>query len=84
MYSASIVDILDYTSTTKLKTLRSFGGYDINTLTDANAGTAIIGSMGGLWSGTYATTAINRIDIACGTGNLDTGSTVSLYGIRGA
>lgn len=71
-YGVAILDIHDYASTTKYKTVRSFYGYDSN----GNGGERItLGS--GLWRNTNAITGISF------TGANFTG-TVSLYGIKGA
>jgi len=71
-YGVAILDIHDYASTTKYKTVRSFYGYDSN----GNGGERItLGS--GLWMNTNAITGISF------TGANFTG-TVSLYGIKGA
>jgi hypothetical protein len=67
----SIVDILDYASTTKNKTLRALSGFD-------NNGAGYIDINSGLWFATPA--AITRIDLTQ-TSNWGNGSTVSLYGI---
>jgi hypothetical protein len=70
---AAIIDIHDYTSATKNKTLRSFAGLDLN-------GTGIIYTISGLWMNTSAITSIQFT----GNGNWKTGSTFALYGIKGA
>ena len=69
--SPSIIDILDYTSTNKNKTIRAISGWDNNTFgyMDYNSG---------LWFATP--TAITRIDLSQAWA---TGSTASLYGIKG-
>lgn len=70
LFSTHIVDILDYTDTSKFKTIRTINGFDAN-----NSTTNLVGLWSGLWR---STSAINRIDIPIG---FATGSTVSLYGI---
>jgi hypothetical protein len=70
-----IIDIHDYASTTKNKTVRVFSG------ADKNASGGAIDLISGLW---MSTSAINRIDLVTGSGQYQTGSTVSLYGIKGA
>ena len=68
-----IVDIHDYASTTKNKTVRLANGIDING-----------GGYMALWSGLYlSTTAVSSLTVTAG-GGFTTGSTVSLYGIKGA
>ena len=73
--SAMVVDILDYTSTTKNKTMRSLSGFDAN-------GSGYIQLRSGLW---YATPAeINQIDITiAGGSNFAQYSSFALYGIKG-
>lgn len=72
-----IVDIQDYASTTKYKTLRTMYGCDANTASTAFQ----INLRSGLWMNTAA---INRIDIKTSSGNYTTASTFALYGIKGA
>ena len=73
IFGAFIIDILDYTSTTKAKTIRSFNGGDSN-------GSGWIGLHSGLW---YATpTAITSITLLSSVGNFGTNSSFALYGIR--
>jgi hypothetical protein len=70
-FGAYITDILDFSSTTKNKTVKSFGGF-------ATAGGYIL-----IRSGAYlSTSAVTSISII-GVGGLLTGSRFSLYGIKG-
>jgi hypothetical protein len=73
---ASIIDIHDYASTTKNKTVRSFGGVDTN-----GVGVAAVR----LWSGAWldATTAITSVTIYTFGDGMNTGTTFALYGIKG-
>ena len=71
--SATIMDIIDYTSTNKNKISKDLTGYDTN-----SAG--YIDFESGLW---MSTAAINRIDLTMATGNWAANSTVALYGIKG-
>ena len=74
-FGVSVLDILDYTSTSKGKTTRFLGGYDAN-------GT---GSVGLFSSGYYATpAAITSIYIFPDSGNFAEYSSFALYGIKGA
>jgi hypothetical protein len=73
--NVGIVDILDYTSTTKNKTLRTFSGADNNSL--GGGGNVSIGS--GLWRNTNAITSITL-----SSGSTFNSGTISLYGIKGA
>jgi hypothetical protein len=71
---SAIIDIIDYASTTKYKTVRHFGGDDKN-------GSGLIGIRSNLW---LDTSAINRIDIiSFRSANWTTASTFALYGIKG-
>lgn len=68
-----IVDIHDYASTTKNKTVRIANGIDING-----------GGYMALWSGLYiSTTAVSSITVTA-SGGFTTGTTIALYGIKGA
>jgi len=71
---ANIVDIHDYASTTKYKTVRHFTGWDEN-----GSGQVRLGS--GLWMNTNA---INSITINATTDSFTTDSTFALYGVKGA
>ena len=73
--SVGVLDIHDYASTTKAKTIRSMHGNDRN-------GAGVIALSSGIWT---TTSAINSISIVVGsTGNFTTASTFALYGIKGA
>jgi hypothetical protein len=72
-FHASVIDILDYSSTVKNKTLRIFDGYDQN-----GSGNATLWS--GLWGNTSAITSI-ELD---SNGTWVNGTTFALYGIKGA
>jgi len=74
IFTALVMDIFDYTSTSKNKTVRTLSGYDSN----SSDGQSVLYS--GLWFATPA--AINRIDISSNAGNLMQYSQLSLYGIR--
>ena len=71
---AFVIDILDYGSTTKNKTLRALSGYEIN-------GEGIIMVLSGAWLSTNAITSITLTDSSF---NLSTKTTVALYGIKEA
>lgn len=70
----SIVDIHDYASTTKNKTVRALIGDDRN-------GSGTIRLASGLWRSTSAITSISLISAA---GNFTTATSFALYGIKGA
>jgi hypothetical protein len=74
----TIIDIHDYASASKNKTVRYFTGVDTNSSV-ANASYVTLGS--GLYA---ATTAVSSIDIITDGGtNFTTSSTFALYGIKG-
>ena len=75
-FGTSIIDIADYASTTKNKTIRSMSG------TDVNAASASIGISlnSGLW---LSTAAITSIAVGQDSGSFAAGSTFALYGIKG-
>jgi hypothetical protein len=69
---AAVLDLLDYTSTTKNKTLRFLGGVDNN-------------GSGGIWlsSNIYITTAaITSLSFKFNSYNFTPDSRISLYGIK--
>jgi hypothetical protein len=76
LLGVGIIDILDYASTSKNKTMRYFGGVDTN-------GNANIVSPVVLGSGLYSSTsAVNSISFTCSTSNFTTDTTFALYGIK--
>ena len=76
MQGVGILDIADYASTTKTKTVRLLGGMDTNNGSD--------GGLITLQSGLYnLTTAITRLDFLAVASNWATTTTFSLYGIKG-
>jgi hypothetical protein len=72
IFSAGIIDILDYTDTNKYKTFRMIGGTDKN-------GSGTVEFESGLWMNT---SAITQLDLFA-TNNLNQYTTFELYGIRG-
>ena len=74
----SIIDIHDYASTTKNKTVRAINGLDTN----ASVFGGTINVSSGLWRSTSAITSINLV-MSDGA-NWTTNSTFALYGIKGA
>lgn len=74
-YSVSIIDILDYTSTSKLKTLRILGGYDAN-----GSGYVFLQSLN--FNSTSAITSIKLL--IDGSTNWNNGTHAALYGIKRA
>jgi hypothetical protein len=73
MYGVSIIDIIDYASTTKYKTTRIFEGADVN-----NSSYDQLALTSGLW---LNTAAITSIAIQTGRAANFTG-TFALYGIK--
>ena len=75
IWSVGVLDLHDYASTSKNKTFRMFFGYDANGFGRTT-----------LSSGLYqATTAVTSVEFFNNAGyNWDAGSTVALYGIKGA
>lgn len=74
-YGVGIIDIHDYASTTKNKTIRSISGVDANT-----AG-GWIQLSSGLWQ---STSAITRLDFETSSNDWMSGTTFALYGMKGS
>jgi hypothetical protein len=74
VFGVGILDILDYSNTSKNKTTRAFSGVDFNGTGGA------IQFTSGLWRNTAAITSIN---ITALSGNLKQYSQFALYGIKG-
>jgi hypothetical protein len=74
IYGVSITDIHDYASTSKYKTMRAFGGGDMN-------GSGLVALSSGLWLSTSAITSIKIYRLGY---NLSSGTQFALYGIKGA
>jgi hypothetical protein len=74
IFGTVIVDLHDYASTTKNKTIRNFGGQDRN-------GAGYISLSSGLWMNT---SAVNTILLYPDSNSFLAGSTFALYGIKGA
>lgn len=75
-----IIDIHDYTSTSKNKTTRSFIGSGTNLTAGSGIGRVVLSS--GLWFTTPA--AISSISLILDVDNWTTTSSFALYGIKGA
>ena len=76
VYGASIIDILDYASTSKNKTLKAISGGDFNTAS-VNYRIAL---DSGLW---LSTSAISTVTLKPDDVAFAAGTTYALYGIRG-
>ena len=75
--TAAIIDIHDYASTARAKTVRAFTGNDNN-----GNSTAIVRLNSGLWTSTSAITTLTlTLNLA---NNFTTNSIFALYGIKGA
>ena len=72
-YGVINVDILDYASLDKFKTVKMVGGFD-------NNGSGILHLASSLWQ---STSAINSIRFYAGGDIFESGSTYALYGIKG-
>jgi len=73
-FNGFVIDILDYTNTSKYKTLRALNGYDAN-------GSGIIELQSGSWMNTAAITRIDMPEVNGST--YGQYSTFALYGIKG-
>ena len=72
-FTGGVIDILDYASTSKYKTMRTLGGYDAN-------GSGEIGLFSGAWLSTNALTSIKLYPNSSGT--YSQYSQFALYGIK--
>jgi hypothetical protein len=77
MFAAFILDIHDYASTTKNKTVRMITGNDANGNGTTNS---VVSLNSGLWNNTAAITSIGFYSAAA---NFAAGTTFALYGIKG-
>ncbi len=69
----SIIDVIDYASTSKNKTFRGFSGLDTNTTSN------ILRIESGAW---FSTSAITSISIYLTSGNFSSGTSIALYGVK--
>jgi hypothetical protein len=76
IYSGGVIDILDYSSTTKNKTFRILSGADFN-------GSGRVGLNSGFWTGTGATNAISSLTFySQDSRDLAQYTQFALYGIK--
>ena len=75
IFGAAIIDIADYTSTSKYKTIKMMAGVDLNSTTAVG-----IALDSGLWRSTSAITTISLVFPSAIVAN----STFALYGIKAA
>jgi len=71
-FGVIVIDLLDYSVTTKYKTIRALGGYDDN-------GSGRVALTSGLYQ---STSAINRITLTPEAGSFPQYSSFALYGIK--
>jgi hypothetical protein len=74
---SGIIDVQQYASTTQNKTVRTFAGQDAN-----GTFASPVGLTSGLWNNTNAITSLSLI--LAGGPAFATGTTIALYGIKGA
>jgi hypothetical protein len=74
MFGVGVIDILDYSSTSKNKTFRSLTGQDTN-------GAGVTGLYSSVWLN--SSTAISGLTFRGDTGNLTEHSKFALYGVKG-
>lgn len=72
VFAAFVIDILDFASTSKTKTVRTLMGFD-------NNGSGYIGLNSGLWN---STSAITSLTLAGQFGSFQQYSQIALYGIK--
>ena len=72
VFTAGIIDILDYANTSKARTVRTLTGFDAN-----GSGKIYLNS-----GGYFNTTAISSITLTCRDFNWNANSTFALYGIK--
>lgn len=76
MMAVAIIDIHDYASTTRAKSVRYISGNDTN-----GVGDGLINLGSGLWT---STSAVNQVEIYLSGTSFTTSTVISLYGIKGA
>lgn len=74
IYAVNVIDVLDYTNTSKNKVTRNLCGED------TNGNGSRLGPASGFWNNTAAITSIT---LQSGGGNFLTSSHIGLYGIKG-
>jgi len=74
-WAGAIVDLLDYTSTSKYKTLKTYNGMMSNT-----SSSAMVQLGSSLW---LSTSSVSTIGLVSSANLFDAGSRFSLYGIKG-
>jgi hypothetical protein len=72
-FGASVLDILDYSSTSKNKVIRGLNGHD-------RSGIGIVCFQSAMWMN--SSTAVNQITIFATSGTFSIGSQFALYGVK--
>jgi len=78
-WAASVIDVLDYASANKYKTVRWLGGWDTNGTVAGYGGR--VGLVSGAWMN--SSTAISSVTITPSNGNFNQYTQFALYGIKG-
>ena len=81
VFTACVVDYLDYANTSKFKTIRSLNGYDVNGTVGTNSWGGQVGIYSNLWMNTAPITTLS-FTVLSGTA-FTQHSRFSLYGIKG-
>jgi len=76
VYGTAIIDLFDYSNTSKNKVYRSLTGSEIN---DNSNGQNLVGMYSQCWKNT---TAVTSIQIVAAQGSMVSGTSVTLYGIK--
>ena len=76
IFCGIVIDILDYTSSSKNKTLKAFSGFDFNNAY-SYSGIIVLGS--GAW---YSTSSVTSITFSTTSGNYAQFSSLALYGVK--
>ena len=82
IFGPVIIDILNYKSTDKYKVIRVLYGFSNNSTSVGGTKSATISIFSGVWFNTNAITSISLIEQS-GNNSYATGTTFSLYGIKG-
>jgi hypothetical protein len=79
IFTAAVIDILDYASTSKFKTVRTLMGYDVNGTGGTSSYGGAITLNSGLWR---STSAVSSLTIGPESFNWIGNSSFALYGIK--
>ena len=78
-YSSFVMDLLNYSSSSKNKTARSLLGFDTNYTGGANWNKMTVGMASSLW---MSTSPVNSLTITLGSGDFAQYSQLELYGVN--